>query len=106
MKQVLLAGTVLLIIAGQSFAQQSPAPPPSSPADAEKRTEAPPPPPKPRGPEEAGPYGRMLPPPPPPRGAHFRIEEGDIKINVKCADDEPMKACADILMQIIDGLDR
>ncbi|KJF74219.1 hypothetical protein [Agrobacterium arsenijevicii] len=108
MKHVLLAGTVLLMIAGQTYAQQPPAPPPpAGTAEADKRPDTPPPPPpKPRGPEEDEPHGRMPPPPPPPKGAHFHIEEGEVKVDVKCADDEPMKACADILMQIIDRLDQ
>ncbi|MCZ7852182.1 hypothetical protein O9X99_14480 [Agrobacterium salinitolerans] len=44
------------------------------------------------------------PPPPPSKGAHFRLEQGDSKIDVKCADGEPMKACSDILMQLIDKI--
>jgi hypothetical protein len=50
----------------------------------------------------------MMPPPPPPpppsKGAHFRLEDGETKIEIKCADDEPMKACADIMMQLIDKI--
>ncbi|MFF2319505.1 hypothetical protein ACFVTJ_00475 [Agrobacterium sp. NPDC058088] len=45
-----------------------------------------------------------MPPPPPSKAAHFWIEDGERKIDVKCADDEPMKACADIMMQIIDKM--
>ncbi|MGQ8633039.1 hypothetical protein ACUTJJ_16340, partial [Agrobacterium sp. DKPNP3] len=51
-----------------------------------------------------GPHGKRMPPPPPSKAAHFRIEDGERKIDVKCADDEPMKACADIMMQIIDKM--
>jgi hypothetical protein len=44
------------------------------------------------------------PPPPPSKAAHFRVEQGDNGIDVKCADDEPMRACADITMQLLDRL--
>jgi hypothetical protein len=60
--------------------------------------------PGPDGPGPDGPRGHMPPPPPPSKGAHFRIESGETKIDVKCADDEPMKACADIMMQLIDKM--
>jgi len=42
--------------------------------------------------------------PPPSKAAHFRIEQGDNAIDVKCADEEPMRACADIAMQFLDRL--
>ncbi|HCV71813.1 MAG TPA: hypothetical protein DHE23_10715 [Agrobacterium sp.] len=107
MKKLVIAGAAFLIAAGSSFAQQPP--PPPGPADAGSRVDAPPPPPAPGpgGPREAGwrdgPHGRRM-PPPPSKAAHFRIEDGERKIDVKCADDEPMKACADIMMQIIDKM--
>ncbi|MER2279928.1 hypothetical protein ABS771_22865 [Methylobacterium brachiatum] len=44
------------------------------------------------------------PPPPPPKGAHFRLERGDTRIDVKCADEDSMKACADITLQLVDKL--
>ncbi|WP_026330749.1 hypothetical protein [Agrobacterium sp. 10MFCol1.1] len=107
MKKLVIAGAAFLIAAGSSFAQQPP--PPPGPADAGSRADAPPPPPPPGpgGPREAGwrdgPHGRRM-PPPPSKAAHFRIEDGERKIDVKCADDEPMKACADIMMQLIDKM--
>ncbi|KAA3522115.1 hypothetical protein DXM29_23050 [Agrobacterium tumefaciens] len=107
MKKLVIAGAAFLIAAGSSFAQQPP--PPPGPADAGSRADAPPPPPPlgPGGPREAGwrdgPHGKRM-PPPPSKAAHFRIEDGERKIDVKCADDEPMKACADIMMQIIDKM--
>jgi len=107
MKKLVIAGAAFLIAAGSSFAQQPP--PPPGPADAGSRADAPPPPPPPGpgGPREAGwrdgPHGKRT-PPPPSKAAHFRIEDGERKIDVKCADDEPMKACADIMMQIIDKM--
>ncbi|MGO7542408.1 hypothetical protein ACC680_27925 [Rhizobium ruizarguesonis] len=42
--------------------------------------------------------------PPPSKAAHFRIEDGNTKIDLKCAEDEPMKACADLLLQVMDRL--
>ena len=59
-------------------------------------------------PPSAGPRGEVAPrgegPPPPSKAAHFRVEQGDNGIDVKCADDEPMRACADIAMQLLDRL--
>jgi hypothetical protein len=55
----------------------------------------------PRG--EVSPRGEG-PPPPPSKAAHFRVEQGDDTVDVKCADDEPMRACADIAMQFLDRL--
>jgi hypothetical protein len=60
----------------------------------------PPPPPPPGGP---GPRGQR-PPPPPERAAHFRLQRGDALLDVKCADEEPMKNCADLALQMIDRL--
>jgi hypothetical protein len=54
-------------------------------------------------PPAGGPRGEG-PPPPPSKAAHFRVEQGDNAIDVKCADDEPMRACADIAMQFLDRL--
>lgn len=58
----------------------------------------------PRGPdmEMRGHQGHM--PPPPSKAAHFKIKSGGTMIDVKCADDEPTKVCADVLMQIMDKL--
>ena len=45
----------------------------------------------------------MRPPPPPPsKAAHFRVQRGDVALDVKCADDESMKVCADLAMQMLD----
>jgi hypothetical protein len=59
----------------------------------------PPPPPPPGGPAPRG-----LRPPPPERAAHFRLQRGDALLDVKCADEEPMKTCADLALQMIDRL--
>lgn len=51
-----------------------------------------------------GPRGRRPPPSPAPKAAHFRIERGDTAVDIKCADDEPMKACAEFTLQLLDKL--
>jgi hypothetical protein len=41
---------------------------------------------------------------PPAKGAHIILQDGDAMVDVKCADDEPMKVCADITLQILEKL--
>jgi hypothetical protein len=41
-------------------------------------------------------------PPPPPKGAFFHLRRGDAEVAVKCADDEPMKACIEAADQLLD----
>jgi hypothetical protein len=41
---------------------------------------------------------------PPSRGAHIILQDGDAMVDVKCSDDEPMKVCADITLQILEKL--
>jgi hypothetical protein len=41
---------------------------------------------------------------PPTKGAHIILQDGDAIVDVKCADDEPMKVCADITLQILEKL--
>ena len=68
------------------------------------------PPPPPSGAPRPGPGGdRGAPPPPPPppspppsQAAHFRLESGGAVLEVKCADAEPMQACAQIALQLLD----
>ena len=36
------------------------------------------------------------------KAAHIRIEDGDAAIDVKCADDDTTKACAEVTLQILD----
>jgi hypothetical protein len=43
-------------------------------------------------------------PPSPSKGAHIILQDGDAAVNVKCADDEPMKVCAEITLQILEKL--
>ncbi len=107
----------LAVLTGIAIAQEQPAPPPPpSPSfDAGPMDDAPPPPKGPgrhgdhgeRGPMDGhgprgGRDGERPPPPPPSKAAHFRLEKGDLKLDVKCADDEPMKSCADIALQLLD----
>jgi hypothetical protein len=71
--------------------------PSTPPGGAAVNRDGPPPPPA-RGPE-----GRRPPPPPPSKAAHFRVDVGaGAGIDVKCADDEPMRPCADIAFQLLD----
>lgn len=122
MKRFLLAGLALSALAGTAIAQTPPPPPGaeqaapspddapmSSRVDADDNDDAAPPPPPP--PRDAREHGHMRPeghrpPPPPSRAAHFHIKTGDTKIDVKCAENEPMKVCADLLLQILDRVER
>ena len=122
MKRFLLAGLALSALAGTAIAQTTPPPPPhggeqAAPSpdvaprprvDADDIDDA-----APRPPREAREHGHMRPeghrpppPPPPSRAAHFHIKTGDTKIDVKCAENEPMKVCADLLLQILDRVER
>jgi hypothetical protein len=131
MKALLLSGLTLALLTGGAFAQASGqptaapapgmaspppppvpglepppppppgvAPPPVGPGAAAGDMGGPPPPPPPGGP---GPRGQR-PPPPPEKAAHFRLQRGDALLDVKCADEEPMKACADLALQMVDRL--
>jgi hypothetical protein len=102
-------GVTAVLLATAVFAQ--PPQPPSSGPRPSAPGAAPSPPPQPGGPITTGqapqpPAGsqRGEVPPPPSKAAHFRVEQGDNAIDVKCADDEPMRACADIAMQLLDRL--
>ena len=55
------------------------------------------------GPPPEGPRGHR-PPPPPPRAAHIHLQRGDAMLDVRCAEDEPMKGCADLTLQMLDRL--
>ncbi len=120
MKRLLISGVALAILAGGALAQAAPPPPPGGPP-AMPGMKAPPPPPPggpdamddgpggPPPPPPGGPHGGPGPgghrPPPPSKAAHFRIEHGDTALDIKCAEDEPMKACADLTLQLIDKLE-
>jgi hypothetical protein len=102
-------GVAAAVLATAAFAQ--PPQPPSSGPRSSAPGAAPSPSPQPGSPATTGhapqpPAGgpRSEGPPPPSKAAHFRIEQGDNAIDVKCADDEPMRACSDIAMQFLDRL--
>ncbi len=115
MKHLLASGLALAVLTGGALAQSAAAPPPPPPGVSAQpgiRTPLPPtggpdavaddgaggPPPPPPG----GPHGRR--PPPPSRAAHFHLQTGDAALDVKCAEDEPMRACADVALQMLDKL--
>jgi len=105
MRKYVISVLLMAALSGTAMAQQPPAPPPPAPGgpdNLDAATAGPPP----IGPEgDMGPRGHRPPPPPPPsKAAHFRVEDGPKIIDIKCADDEPMKACADILSQLLDRM--
>ncbi|ARO30703.1 MULTISPECIES: hypothetical protein [unclassified Rhizobium] len=127
MQRLLLSGLALAASAATAFAQQPPAPPPAGepPAANEPASPAPPAPDDERvmrhGADEQsrdrpdyrwhGSRGDMgfrdyrghrL--PPPSKAARFQIEDGNTRIDLKCAEDEPTKVCADLLLQVMDRL--
>ncbi|CAN7440484.1 hypothetical protein [Rhizobium leguminosarum] len=134
MQRLLLSGLALAALAGTAFAQQPPAPPSAGTPPAAAEPGSPPPSPSVSdddermmgGPDarpgdhpddrwhgrrgdmgfrgDGGFRGHRPLPPPPSKAAHFRIEDGNTQIDLKCAEDEPMKACADLLLQVMDRL--
>lgn len=85
MKPVMIAAFgAASLLAMQAVAQPAPPPPGGGP-------DAPPPPPR----------ADMPMPPPPPRGPHVRIRPGG-DIDIKCAETDTTRACADIVLQIMD----
>jgi hypothetical protein len=96
-----LAGAATLLLGTAAIAQTPP--PPRGPRPGPEADAPPPPPPPPPGdPRRA--EGPPPPPPPPSKAAHFIFERGDARIDVKCADDEPTRACADTISQLLDKL--
>jgi hypothetical protein len=107
MSTMLLAGCIATLLVTTAIAQ--PAPPPGGPRAPGPSLASPSPPapdhvePDRDGSAPPPPRGRRDgPPPPPAKGAHFRLEQGGFGVDVKCADDEPMRACADITLQLLD----
>ena len=108
MRYLLFTTAGLAMLTGLAVAQEQPPAPPPAPMEAGQPDDGAPPPPPPghgkhgeRGPR-GGRDGERPPPPPPSKAAHIRLEQGDLKLDVKCADDEPMKTCADIALQLLD----
>lgn len=93
-----------ILLATVAFAQAAPTPPPP-PGGPLAQDAGPPPRPGDRGP--GGPGDRTPPPPPPSRGAAIHIErsvEGVLHLDVKCADPDPTKDCAEVTTQLLDKL--
>ncbi|CDZ63638.1 hypothetical protein [Neorhizobium galegae] len=109
---VITAAAVLSLSANLTFAQETPNASPSTPPQAERDRTSNAPPPGPREPaaDRDGDEWRMPPMadrrPPRERGARFRIENGRTTIDLRCADGEPTKDCADLLLQVLDRLER
>jgi hypothetical protein len=112
---VLKQSTVCFAVAAALLATAAFAQPPQPPSNGQRPSPpgaAPPPPPQPGGtiavtgqaPQPPAGSPRSEGSPPPSKAAHFRVEQGDNAIDVKCADEEPMRACADIAMQLLDRL--
>ncbi|RMI26003.1 hypothetical protein EBE87_06375 [Pseudoroseomonas wenyumeiae] len=109
------AGLVMMGATGVALAQA-----PQPPAGAPPATEAAPPPPpggpgmhRPgmRGPGPMGGFGMMHgpgphrfgpPPPPPSKAASFNFRNGDMRIHIRCAEDEPMQNCVNAASALID----
>ena len=108
MKSLVIAATLLSMFTGAALAQDVP-PPPLQGAEAgpDNGPRDAPRPPR-HGPKEEaarpGPReGRDGPPPPPSKAGHIRADLGNGRgIDVKCPDDEPMKACADLANALLD----
>jgi hypothetical protein len=98
---IALAGVTALLSGTVALAQT---PPPGGPRPGPEAGAPPPPPPG--GPRRGpGPDGPPPPPPPPPsKGAHVILERGDARIDLKCADDDSTKVCADVALQLVDKL--
>ena len=41
---------------------------------------------------------------PPTKAAHFRVDRGDSRVEVKCPEDEPMRACVEATIQLYDRI--
>ena len=102
MKRNLLLGAGLVAMLGAGVAlAQAPGEPPRGPDGG--------PPGDMRGGEmrggEMGHYGRyMMRRPPPSKAARFMFRKGDAVVAIKCADDEPTKACVDAGSALLDKL--
>jgi hypothetical protein len=107
------AGVGVMMAAGVAVAQVPPpappgglgTPPPSPPGEMMRGGPVPH-----EGPHE-GPHGPWMMRhmmemhrPPPSKAAHFRFRKGDAMVDIKCADDEPMKACVDAGSALLDKL--
>lgn len=83
MRAIIGASLAVLIVASGAAAQSPPPSPERPPRDA-MMMEAPPR------------------PPGPVKSARFRLQVGRISLGLTCPDDEPMKACEEFAMQLLD----
>ena len=103
----LALGGILIVTA--AFAQ---APLPHPPAAGPQAQDMLPPPPPgseewAAGPHGPGPHGPKGDRPPPPRGSAIHIERGNdgaMRLDVKCADSDTTKDCADVTSQLLEKL--
>ncbi|MBP2561184.1 hypothetical protein J2T08_002100 [Neorhizobium galegae] len=111
MKRLFIAAAAVLSLSTNlTLAQETPNAPPGAPPQAERdrASNASPPGSQEPAADRDGDEWRM----PPmadrrsPRGARFRIENGRTTIDLRCADSEPTKDCADLLLQVLDRLER
>lgn len=103
MKAYLISGVMLAMLAGAAHAQTI-APGGLSGPGAPVGPGASVGPGAPVGPGPAGAQPPSAPKPPPGKSAHFILQDGDAMVDVKCSDDESMKTCAEITLQILDKL--
>lgn len=124
LKKMLLAGCCLAIVSGTALSAQAATgedgagltkiaaagnpPPPPPPPGGPRGPGGPGGPGMPGGPDgpggPGGPGPHGPPPPPPSKAAHFRLERGPTRIDVKCADDDTTAACADVTLKLMDKL--
>ena len=108
MKPIIGAGLALALLAGNALAQAAPQPPEAPPSSGDNRSmEARMPPDDQAGGRDGGDMrprrmGHFR--PAPSKAARFHIETGEADIGIKCADDEPMKTCADFTLQVLDKI--
>lgn len=103
MTRIITLACVAALLSGTAAFAQAPPPPPGVPRPGPEAG-APPPPPPPGDPRRGPGPDDPPPPPPPSRAAHIVLERGDARVDVKCADDDSTKACADLTLQMIDRL--
>lgn len=94
------------VTAGTALAQPAP-PPPGPPAGGPEARAMPPGAESRPGPGPMmgyGPPGRGRHHGPPPRGASFHFERGEMEITIRCPENEPVRACVDAAVVLLDRL--
>lgn len=112
MRTKVVAGALSVALFASSAWAQSPPPPPADMPGPTMGGMAPPPPPGGMMREGRGPSGGMRhgprdgrdgpPPPPPSKAAEFRFKRGPLEIRIRCAEEEPIKPCADAALTLMD----